>query len=48
VIRLTDVRARKIAGGPISGALDQPVQWQSSRWDKKNRTWPAEASVAGS
>jgi hypothetical protein len=48
VIRLTAVRAQKIAGGPISGAIDQPVQWQSSRWDKKkNQTWPADASVTG-
>jgi len=47
VIRLTDVRARKIAGGAISGDLDQAVQWQSSRWDKKNQTWPAGASVDG-
>lgn len=47
VIRLTAVRAQKIAGGAISGAIDQPVQWQSSRGDKKNQTWPADASVAG-
>lgn len=48
VIRLTAVRARKLARGAISRAVDQPVQWQSSRWDgKKNRTWPADASVQG-
>src|SRR5437016_9220922 len=48
IIRLTAVRARKLAGGAISRAVDQPVQWQSSRWDgKKNRTCPADASVPG-
>ena len=48
LIRLTDVRARKLAGGAISEAVDQPVEWRTSRWDgKKNRTWPADASVPG-
>jgi putative transposase len=48
VLRLTAVRAQKIAGRAISGAVDEPVQWQSSRWDqKKNQTWPTDASVAG-
>ena len=48
IIRLTAVRARKLAGGAISRAIDQPVEWHTSRWDgKKNRTWPADASVPG-
>lgn len=48
IIRLTAARAGKLAGGAISHAIDQPVQWQSSRQDgKKNRTWPADASVPG-
>lgn len=48
VVRLTAVRARKLAGGTISRAVDQPVPWRTSRWDgKKNRTWPADASVQG-
>jgi len=48
VIRLTAARARKLAGGAISRAVDQAVQWQSSRWDgKTNCTWPADASVQG-
>jgi hypothetical protein len=48
IVRLTSVRARKLAGGPISCAVDQPVQWRTSRWDgKKNRTWQADASVQG-
>jgi putative transposase len=48
LIRLTAVRAQKIAGGAISRAIDEPVQWRSSRWDKKkNQAWPADASVTG-
>lgn len=48
IVRLTAVRARKLAGGAISRAMDQPVEWRTSRWDgKKNRTWPADASVHG-
>ena len=48
LVRLTLVRAKKLAGGAISRAVDQPVKWQTSRWDgKKNRTWPAHASVEG-
>jgi hypothetical protein len=48
IVRLTAVRARKLMGGEISRAVDQPVQWRTSRWDgKKKRTWPADASVPG-
>lgn len=48
IIRLTKVRARKLAGGEISCAMDRALPWHTSRWDgKKNRTWPADASVAG-
>jgi hypothetical protein len=48
IVRLTAVRARKLAGGAISRAVDHPVQWQTSRWDgKNNRTWPADASLQG-
>jgi hypothetical protein len=48
IIRLTKVRARKLAGGEISRAMDQPVEWHTSRWDgKKNRSWPADAGVPG-
>jgi hypothetical protein len=49
IVRLTAVRARKLlAGRAISRAVDQPVQWRTSRWDgKKNRTWPTDASVQG-
>jgi len=48
IVRLTAVRAHKLAGGAISGAVDQPVEWRTSRWDgRKNRTWAADASVQG-
>ena len=48
IVRLTAVRAHKLAGGAISRAVDQPVEWRTSRWDgRKNRTWAADASVQG-
>ena len=39
VLRLTEVRAHKLAGGPISREGDWSVEWQASRWDggKKHR-----------
>src|ERR1700693_2708716 len=48
VIRLTDVRARKLMGGPISCPGDHPVEWKAARWDggKKN-SLPAQAAVPG-
>jgi hypothetical protein len=48
VIRLTDVRARKLMGGPISSPGDYPVQWKATRWDGgKTHCLPAEAAVSG-
>jgi IS4 transposase len=48
IVRLSSARACKLAGGPISGAVDEPVQWCTSRWDgKKNRSWPPDAGVQG-
>lgn len=57
VLRLTDVRARKLAGA-ISKAGDYRVLWQPSRWDGKKKpgrksflhqdaVWPAEATIEG-
>lgn len=48
VLRLTDARARKLAG-PISKPGEYAVCWNSSRWDGANgtRCWPADASVEG-
>ena len=48
VLRLTDVRARKLAGGPISQPGEYRVNWQASRWDGRGQPcWPTEASVPG-
>ena len=47
VLRMTDVRARKLAG-PISQPGEYPVVWKASRWDgAKHRQWPEEAAVEG-
>ena len=48
VLRLTQERAYKLAGRPISEAGDQEVVWRPSRWDKPKKTpWPAEAMIRG-
>jgi hypothetical protein len=47
VLRMTDVRARKLAG-PISKPGEYGVVWKASRWDGgKHRSWPEEAAVEG-
>lgn len=49
VLRLTDVRARKLAGS-ISKPGDYPVVWRASRWDGgkgQPHPWPCEATVPG-
>ena len=48
ILRLTEVRARKLWDGPISQAGEQPVNWKASRWDGgKHRCVPPEAAVEG-
>jgi putative transposase len=48
LLRLTEARARKLYGGPISRPGDYPVCWKASRWDgRRRRTWPADASLQG-
>jgi hypothetical protein len=48
VLRLTAVRAKSLLGDPISRTGDYPIRWRASRWDgKKQRHWPAEASLEG-
>jgi hypothetical protein len=48
VLRLTEARARKLAGGPISRAGEHPVVWRATRWDGgKNHRVPADAVVSG-
>lgn len=47
VLRLTDVRARKLAG-PLSQPGDYRVSWKASRWDGgPRRRWSADAVVEG-
>jgi hypothetical protein len=47
VLRLTDVRARKLAG-PIAKPGQYPVSWRASRWDSAHRRrWPSDAVVEG-
>jgi hypothetical protein len=48
LLRLTQVRARKLYGGPISRPGDYSVCWKASPWDgRRNRPWPADASLQG-
>ena len=48
VLRLTEVRARKLVGGAISQEGECRVEWKATRWDggKKHRI-PGDAVVAG-
>lgn len=48
VTRLTQERARKLAGGPISEEGERPVKWTASRWDgRRQGGMPEGASVEG-
>ena len=48
LLRLTEVRARKLWGGPISQAGERRVSWKASRWDGgKHHRLPPEATVEG-
>ncbi len=48
LLRLTKVRAYKLAGGPISREIDLAVVWTASRWDgRKKARWPDGAAVCG-
>lgn len=48
VLRLTEARARKLFGGPISRAGDYRVVWQASRFDGgKHHCVPPQAAVEG-
>jgi hypothetical protein len=47
-VRMTAVRAKSLCGEGISTEGDYAVCWRASRWDgKKQRNWPADASVPG-
>lgn len=48
VVRLTGVRACKLAGGPITQEGEFAVAWQASRWDQPQATpWREGASLRG-
>lgn len=48
VLRLTEVRAHKLAGGSISGEGEHAVVWKATRWDGgKNRRVAADTIVSG-
>jgi len=48
VLRLTQVRAKSLLQALPSNSGDHPIHWRPSRWDgKKQRSWPADASVPG-
>jgi hypothetical protein len=47
LVRLTDVRARKIAAGPFCHPGEQEVVWKASRWDSGRRHLPSEAAIPG-
>ncbi len=48
VLRLTEVRARKLLGGPLSREGEHRVVWKASRWDGgKHHRLPATAAVEG-
>ena len=50
ILRLTDVRAQKLAGGPIAQPGEYKVEWKSTRWDGHNgdrRWWPDGMAIQG-
>jgi putative transposase len=49
VLRLTEARARKLVGGPISEPGEYAVTWKASRWDggKRRCGWSIDAAVEG-
>jgi len=48
VVRMTEERARKLAGGPIQSEGERAIQWAPSRFDgRRNGRKPAGAAVDG-
>jgi len=48
VVRMTEERARRLAGGPIQAEGELAVQWRPSRFDGRRRgVRPADATVEG-
>jgi len=47
-LRLTPVRALRLAGGPLQDGIDRPILWRPSRDDRRNHPQlPADAGVRG-
>jgi hypothetical protein len=48
ILRLTTVRALRLAGGPLQDGTDRRIQWKPSRDDRRSHPeLPADACVAG-
>jgi hypothetical protein len=48
LLRLTDIRARRLAGAPSQAGEHRRIVWRASRWDGgKRRRVPAESNVSG-
>jgi putative transposase len=50
LLRLSEPRAKRLAGRAITHCDAWPVVWRPSRWDRSNEnnpSWPEEAAVAG-
>jgi hypothetical protein len=48
LLRLTEARARRLAGGTLEDGIDRPVAWKPSRDDRRSHpSLPTEASVEG-
>ena len=48
VLRLTTIRAQRLAVGRLRDGIDRPMVWRPSRWDRKSHPdLPADACVQG-
>ena len=48
VLRLTEVRARKLAGANLGSSGERAIVWKASRWDRiSHPNLPSDAAVAG-
>jgi DDE family transposase len=48
ILRLTTMRARHLAGGPLQDGTDRPIQWEPTREDRRaHPKLPPEAGVSG-
>ena len=47
IVRLTKVRAERLAGGPLQPGCDKPLTWTPTRWDACGGPYAAQAAVRG-